>query len=311
MTHAERLLDLVAFLLASRRPVSMERIFEAFPDEYAGEFEARERKFSRDKEALRKLGLPIGYLPPAEEHDDEGYFLDRSRMYMPDVNLQTDEKAALYAVGAAAVKAALPMSDEVSHALVKLRATRDDVEEPSMPAIYAGAARSKHEALLATAAQEHRRVRITYPPGESRMVDPYAVSQRRGRFTIIGFCHLRQEIRTFHADRMTACELAERHGKGGEFTVPDGFAPAEHLPQFPWQIRRGPPIEVRIAFSEALSRSGPRALGIPDDGVCVTTHLDGLLAQVLALGPGATIASPPEARQRLRELLAGLAEDAA
>ena len=50
-----RLLRLAAFLLEERGPVPREAIYAAFPDDYAGTAAAREKKFTRDKDALLAL----------------------------------------------------------------------------------------------------------------------------------------------------------------------------------------------------------------------------------------------------------------
>jgi proteasome accessory factor B len=306
----ERLLDLAITVLTSRFPVPAERLFEQLERHYGGNDASRQRKLSRDKEALRKLGIPIDYLPPGEDDEHHGYVIDRARLYMPDVRLGAEEKAALYAVGAAAVKAGLPMSSEVAHALVKLRFTQGETETHSSPAIYAGGARSPHDALLVRAAQERRRVRLRYDRGEERVVEPYAVAHRRGRLTVVGHCRLRGAVRTFHADRMDACALVAPDGPEGEFEVPPTFHAAAHLPSHPWQVRLHAPVEVWVGFAPELAGIGPRTLGIGDDGRCLATNLDGLVAQVLALGPGARIVGPPEARRRVLELLERTGSDA-
>lgn len=309
MHPTERLLDLVALLLASRRPVPPRQLFELFAAEYGGTDQARDRKLSRDKAELRELGIPLEYVEPDADDDDEGgYRIDRAQLYLPDVRLTPDEKAALFVVGAAAVRAGLPLAGELAHALVKLRATQGDGEERAGPAIYAaGTRRAPVEELLMRAAAQRRLVRLTYPPqATERVVEPYTVAQRRGRFSVVGLCRLRGAVRTFHADRMASCTLVTPNAKGPEFELPHDFDATAHLPRHPWQISLHAPMRVELAFAPALSVSGPQALGLEPGEPCVTTNLDGLVSQVLALGAGASIAGPPEARARVREKLGRL-----
>jgi len=308
MDSTERLLDLVAFLLASRRPVTPADIYDSFQDEYAGSFEARDRKLSRDKEKLRALGVPVVHVPPGEAGDDGGLTIDRGAFYLPDVAFSPDERAALFAVGAAALRSALPLRGELAHALAKLRATGVDGEERAQPVISAGRDRaSAFEELIVRGTSERRRLRLTYPPEQSqRIVEPYAFSARRNRFVFVGYCHLRQAIRTFYADRITTCELAIADGRKAEFEVPSGFDPRPQLPVHPWQVRLHAPLEVELSFSPELAVSGPQALGLEPGLPCVTTNLDGLIAQVLALGQGVVIVGPAKARERLRAKLRGL-----
>src|SRR5574341_577343 len=74
---AERLVNLVALLLATRRPLTLDQITEVVPG-YDAAGEALRRMFERDKDELRKLGVPIerGPVDPwgnerSEEHTSE------------------------------------------------------------------------------------------------------------------------------------------------------------------------------------------------------------------------------------------------
>jgi predicted DNA-binding transcriptional regulator YafY len=66
---------------------------------------------------------------------------------------------------------------------------------------------------LAGAAGERRRVRLRYRSarGEetSRVVDPYAVLRREGRWHLFGHCHLREATRLFRLDRVLEAEVSE------------------------------------------------------------------------------------------------------
>lgn len=304
MTPLERLLDLVAFLLASRHPVPAETIFESFPDEYKGSRDTRDRKLSRDKDALRNLGIPIAWVQGDDEHES-GYVIERESFYLPRISLAPEEKAALYAVGAEAIRSAFPLRGELAHALTKLRAAQGGDDERARPPLFAASTgEAPFQELIARATTEHRRLRVVYPAERTpRLFDPYAFARRRGRLSVVGFCHLRGGLRTFHADRMEACELATPSGKGNEFQVPADFDASRHLARQPWQLHMHPPMRVELAFSPELAESGPRTLGLDEPRSCMTTNLDGLIGQVLSLGAGARITAPPEARARVREKL--------
>ncbi len=308
MQPIERLLDLAAFLTASARPVPMSEIYEAFASEYVGSDETRERKFSRDKEELRRLGLPLEYV---DEDEGAGYRVDRSVMYLPDLKLNPDERAALFATGAAAQRAGLPMAGERAHALAKLWSQGPGESRASRVPVVAGASHRELEETLLEASAHRHRVKVTYGhASEERLVDPYAVVARRGRLTLIGHCHLRGGVRAFHADKMRSCERASANAKGPEFDVPAEFTPETYLPRFPWQLPLHEPIHVTLAFAPELAEAGPQQLGIAPGEDCPATNLDGLIGQVLAMGPGVRISGPPEALARVRTLLAELSAEA-
>lgn len=299
----ERILRLLAFLLASTRPRSREEIFEALSKDYSGGDDAKERKLHRDREALRSLGIEVRY----DQDDDEewGYRLDRSAFYLTDVGLSPNETAALCAVGSVAANGAFPMRSEIQNAVAKLLATgrtRRSSSVLTLPGAPLDSATAQRADVAARAARERRRLRIIYgAESVERIFEPWVFTARQGRFAVVGHCHLRGDVRTFYVDRMVECAFENATGSG-EFDVPADFDPSVHLPQHSWQVRLHDPVEVTLVFSGDLQEAGPRTLGIDGDR-CVTTNVDGLIAQVVALGPGVEIVGPPEVRARLRDRL--------
>jgi len=308
MDPTQRQLDLLAFLLQSRGRVSKSAIFDAFSDEYSASADAAERKLARDKTVLEELGVPIQW-HPADDDDGEGYRIDRSAFYLPDIPLTPDERAALHAVAAVALDTAFPLRTELSFALAKLRARSPADPRPSRPFVYARAAGAGEvEDCIARALADRRRLRIRYSDDrEDRDVDPWAFTARRGRFAMVGFCHRRDAVRTFYADRIRVCAPANPAASGPEFEVPADFDSSVHLPAHSWQLRVHAPVEVDLEFAPDLAESGSRALGLEPGSPCPATYVEGLVAEVLALGPGATIRSPDSARALLVRRLAPLA----
>lgn len=73
---------------------------------------------------------------------------------------------------------------------------------------------------LAEAVHDTRRVQLSYDSrGEvtRRQVDPYGLA-RIGAWYLVGYCHLRQDQRTFRLDRMREVRLTD-----GSFERPEGF----------------------------------------------------------------------------------------
>ena len=52
-----RLLRLAAWMMDRSEPFTREDLLEAFADDYRGSAEARHKKFSRDKDALERMGV--------------------------------------------------------------------------------------------------------------------------------------------------------------------------------------------------------------------------------------------------------------
>ncbi len=97
MNRTQRLLELVNFLMNAQGPVSFRRVKDTFPDYHAENDESARRKFERDKETLRELGIVIQVVPDEEMEGSEGaaYLIDRAETFLPAVEFEEDEVLAL------------------------------------------------------------------------------------------------------------------------------------------------------------------------------------------------------------------------
>jgi len=321
MDRTERLLDLVALLLDAQEPVSWAELKEAFPEDYgAGTDEATERKFERDKAELLELGIPLTYVQGDEDRKD-GYLLDRDAYYLPDVGFTPEEMAVLYAAGSAALASgAFPGRQDLQHALRKIAFFAD----PDLPApavrLELGAVREtrhvpQHLEALWTAASTRKSVTLVYasprsPKVSHRTVDPYGLALRRGIWSLVGFCHERQALRTFHVHRIRDLKMNTSKPRTADFQVPADFRLDDHVPHAPWQFRIEQPTEVTLELSGGLADRAeahfPEARlvrrGASTTAILTVTNLDPLLRHLLALSPDARVVGPPAAVARIREM---------
>ena len=109
ISKTQRWLDLIAFLIGHRLPVSVEQIMEAVPS-YARDTNSGDdtraasarRKFERDKDELRDMGIPIETTPYHFDGETEtGYRLTRGDFYLPYLNLLGGETGVSGDAGAA------------------------------------------------------------------------------------------------------------------------------------------------------------------------------------------------------------------
>src|ERR1044071_1843174 len=85
-----RWLDLIAFLLSHRFPVSREDIFGRVKGYEGDNAESVRRTFERDKDELRSLGIDIETVPIPDAGGDEpasGYRLRPAAFYLPYLEL--------------------------------------------------------------------------------------------------------------------------------------------------------------------------------------------------------------------------------
>lgn len=161
---------------------------------------------------------------------------------------------------------------------------------------------------LRRSVRERRRVSMHYQSGSSphpslREVDPYALVHRWGWWYVVGFCHLRQEMRTFRVDRIDDLSLTAQ-----DFQVPGGFNIQAYLAN---EWKNQPQIQVRMQFAPEgahiaqYNRAFWRSMEVRPDGSIVVTmnvpDLNWAASNALAYGPWVTVLEPEELRRMVAE----------
>src|SRR5688572_27026353 len=213
-------------LLCARTPVAYREIRESFPAYQTVNVEAGLRAFERDKADLLELGVPIRYVTPDEDDslEDGGYVIDLKRFKMPEVRLTPDEISAL--VLAASVAHAMPGGTYPKIVDLALKKLAFDLPElPDTPTEFpravsapvlvhfperAQAMRPELGEIYATleaATRLRKRVTLKYQTATTGMtstrdIDPYGLVYREAAWLVIGWCHLRKDIRSFRIDRI-------------------------------------------------------------------------------------------------------------
>jgi proteasome accessory factor B len=274
--RSKRLLDLVMLLLRARSPVTYREIREQFVAYQTANVEAGLRAFERDKADLLELGVPIRYITPEEDDslEDGGYVIDVKRFRMPEVRLTADEVSAL--VLAASVARAIPGGTYPKIVDLALKKLAFDLPEPSdtptdflAPARPSGrprdtvlvhfpdkpgaSAMGENVAVLEPAIRFRKRVTFSYTAAGNgvktkRDVDPYALAYREGAWVLVGWCHLRKEIRSFRVDRMSDAVMAPKP-KSPDFERPESFDVRTYVSRSPWTFASEPPETVELALA--------------------------------------------------------------
>jgi proteasome accessory factor B len=271
--RSKRLLDLVMILLRARTPVTYRDIREQFPAYQTLNVEAGLRAFERDKADLLDLGVPIRYVTPDEDDslEDGGYVIDLKRFKMPEVRLTTDEISAL--VLAASIAHAMPGGTYPKIVDLALKKLAFDLPElPDTPTEFPRPAHNAPTVLvhfpekaiarpelgeiyatLEAATRLHKRVTLTYQTAATGMtsrrdVDPYAMVYREGAWLVVGWCHLRHEVRSFRVDRIKDAVMAPKP-KSPDFERPVDFDVKAYATRSPWTFASEPPEEVQLVLS--------------------------------------------------------------
>ena len=315
MQPLERLVNLVALLLESRRPLTFEEIRERLAEAYEhGDVGSAKRMFERDKDVLRDIGVPIEVTATDVWDAEQGYSIPKDRYYLPEIRFAPEEISAL------AVAARAGSDTSAEDAVRKLLSGANGgllaSLEPAVGGIGGEPVPQLAEAAEAVAGA--RRVRFTYRTarGESseRAVDAFGLAVRGGHWYLVGLDTDRGEVRSFRLSRLASGVVDVGEGSA----PPEGFRAAEHVQAGPWG-----PGEARstatVAFSPTVAWWATK--GIPgitesdvrEDGWSVVTIPaqpgESLAGWVLSFGPEAEALEPAELRDEiLRRLGAVLAD---
>ena len=308
----ERVTNLLALLLSTKRPLTMQEIVTELEGQYPPNEASRRTAFERDKAMLRSTGVPIDQVVLSGDRAGQtAYLVDPHRYRLGDLGLDDDERRALH-LAVAAVRTGTRWGEE---ALWKLDpdAGADDAAGggelaalvPSLPSLP----------VLFEACSEHRPVRFDYR-GASRSLDPYSLLSRSGFWYLVGFDHDRRAIRTYRVDRI---EGAVVRGAPGAFTRPADFDVRAVLPVDPKLLGEssGPRTDARVLVDADRATLVARELG---EQAIVERRNDGSIvvavpwvnelsfrAWVLGLLEHAEVLSPPDARRLVVEWLEALA----
>jgi proteasome accessory factor B len=318
MRRIERLINLIAALLETPRPLTADEIRDriaGYGDEPTAD--AFRRAFERDKEDLRRMGVPIEVRPTGHlGGDPDGYLIPKDDYYLPELLLEPDELAALrIAAGALlggmeeAEAGLLKLSvDETSAAVVAPRiAYGADVaaEEPALVSLYAAVLQ------LSPVAFTYRRA-----DGDvsRREVRPYSLVHRRGHWYLVGWDEQRDDVRGFKVSRIQGPVETMQ----GSYEIPEGFNGSQHLVEA-WELGEERPVDVVVRFdpdvrwwpeqnmSDARLEEGPEGRL---DVIIAASNLDAVVSWVVGFGDRVEIVSPPAARDHLMTRLRPYLENA-
>jgi proteasome accessory factor B len=294
----ERLVNLTIALLEARRPMSLAEIRRRTGYYSQGDPESTRRMFERDKDDLRRMGVPVE-LRDIPFDDDVGYIVDRRDYELPDVALTPDEVAAL----ALALQVAGGAGERL--ALAKLAARAPDPADIGTPSTTRVSLDTDPVDELADAVLRRVPLTFTYRTAggdtAQRTVDPYAVVQRRSAWYLVAHDHDRDAQRAFRLDRITGRPRAA--GDPGAFEPPASLDVAAAV--------SGPdaePVVVELAVDPGASWAVELRGGVPTgrnhDGrpVLRLEALDPVRDRswLLGLGPDVEVLSPPDLREEIR-----------
>ena len=271
-------------------------------------FDAFRRAFERDKEALRAMGIPLEVrtTDPFSEQAD-GYIIEKSNYYLPELDLEPDEVAAL----SLAADAVLGGAEEAGSGMLKISIA--EPAEPSPGRVTWGAdiaAEQPHLGPLYAALLEHAPVTFEYESADgnvtSREVEPYGLIHRRGNWYLVANDRSHGEPRTFKVSRIKS----EVETSGEAFEMPAEFKAADYVAKESWETG-AEDITAVVRFDEGLAwwveqnltgyRSVPSATGTEVE--IPVANPEALISWAIEFGDQFEIVSPESLRRLLCERL--------
>jgi len=342
-----RWLDLIAFLLQHRYPVVREDLFRkvrGYLDDPEGATprarESARRKFERDKDELRALGVEIEtvevpshagdepnmayrlkpggfYLPYFELHPSEGEvehpYRELRRIPLTRHELRTLDRATRRL----ADRTEFPLAGAAASLRRKLAfdlpLAESDVErvlaEPLPPESHAALA-TLQEATAARRAVQCTYYSIGRDETAEREIEPWALYFERSTWYCVARARDRAAPRVFRVDRMR--DVRPLPGREQTFAVPDDFDVRSYLGRQPWDLSNDPPRRVRVRFGFPQSRwvlnekRGRPVDPLLEDGGAVidfeVRERGAFLRWLLTFRRQATVLDPPEVAQELEAM---------
>ena len=173
-----------------------------------------------------------------------------------------------------------------------------------------GSSGSPNDTVLTTmssAAQLQKRVHIHYQPQQGdateRDFDPYGLTYYLSKWYVVGFCHLREDLRSFRLDRVQHVRELDTH-----FERPAGFDALAHMMKAVATLPRKHPFELLLKTDlETAQREVFDVLGVLEqdrDGILMrgsVEDLDWLARQISIFSFDFVVREPMELKEELRK----------
>jgi proteasome accessory factor B len=300
----ERILNLLAFLLTTGRPVTADEIRNTVQGYEQPSDAAFRRTFERDKDLLRSLGVPLEMRHTDIWEVELGYVIPSDRYAIEDPGLTDEERSAL---------------------LVAAQAVRFGGQPTELGAIFklGGAAQPAHAGTVLAdlgldldmlgslygAVTDRSVTTFTYK-GTSRKVHPYGLIHRRGHWYLAApEASVPDPIKAFRLDRMSDIEVDEDTDM---FARPESFDTSRSISTDVPDT--GPKGTALVRFDSDIAqvalRQMPGSVRLEEDDSSVLVEVPmsterALIGWVLSFDDKAVIEQPAKARDAFAAFVRG------
>lgn len=288
----ERVLNLLIYLLESPTPVTSNEVRNTVHGYADQSDEAFHRMFERDKQVLRRIGVPLRLEALDPWEIDEGYTIDPDEYAIGDPGFTKEERVAL-SVAARMVR--LGGAEAGVDAIIKLGGLEQGAAgiEPLAADLGEGADTLGE---LFGAIADRRTIEFTYRD-QSRAVDPYGIAHRRGHWYLVG--KTADGERMYRVDRISKLRVGETTQA---FTKPRNFDIKAAVDAQPWEAGADPVTVTTVRFDEDVAWWAARSLGVAEPHGELTTEVevanrDAFIGWILSFGTSAEVLAPEDMRE--------------
>ena len=311
-TKLQRHLDLIAYLVGRRLPVSVDELMERVPGYGTGD--SARRKFERDKDDLRGAGIPLKTIKYSVEHgaaEMEGYVIERRDFYLPYLKLvkgeaststgypdrhraatveinEADAPLALEALSRVVSVPSFPFVTEARSAFRKLAFDLDPAAYETSPTVlfigaddYTDKNRDIADAVLRRKRVDFRYHGIYRGEETQRSVNGYGLLFQSGQWYFIGHDALRDDVRVFRVSRMDDVVINRNAPHTPDYEVPADFSLDKYVGRQAWELgaQDEQPVTARVLFHFPLSVWAERN----QHGVEETRNPDGSVVRLFSV----------------------------
>lgn len=209
------------------------------------DLEISERTTHRYLKTLQVAGFPINYSRTKESYSfDDGYSLKKPNLSVEETLAFALAKSLLGNLGGGIEKGLAGIEEKLSKKKVSLP-KHIALSAESAPIVY------QHLSAINDAIDNFQRLEIAYKALYSnelttRKVDPYYIVYREGFWNLRGYCHLREDLRTFALDRIVSLKTLNQH------FLPKKVDMAEELAGSFGSVIDGEPVDVILRFDAEI-----------------------------------------------------------
>lgn len=301
----ERILNLLAFLLTSDRPITADEIRHTVAGYDRDNDDAFRRMFERDKDLLRTLGVPLKMQATDAWEVESGYVVPSDEYAMFDIDLDEDERVALMLARQAVLMGGTAQAFEPLLKLGGLPALAS-----SEPFAADLALDNEIVATIFEATTQRLYVDFRYHHSDRRFAS-YGLVHRRGNWYTVGSELGSEALKAFRIDRIESGVALTSE----KFDRPLAVKVSDAIPGAPWEAG-GDDLVATVCFDPDLAWWAERQL--TDRAITTRTesgglrceipvhNVDAFFAWMIDFQDKAVIEGPPALRSQFVDLIRGV-----